>query len=175
MCPFSLNPGLSQRHLIRVQHKATTLREMKRYSLLVVFSVTPLLLAVVCGATAIAQAPQQTEIPADQLVAHVQVIGRLGHPLGTKLKIIGSVPEHLGKTTETFEVKEVNGKLLKEHVFVAVRGQEIKPGVEYTLEGYETGAFSNDPQWGRGSSAPIEFQFWTWFLVVKTTSDFPPQ
>jgi hypothetical protein len=103
------------------------------------------------------------KVLATEIGARVQIIGRLGHPLGTFVTLRGTwrFPKEWAKDmAASFTVSSVDGKLLREPVeFVAPEFfhpvmrhvQEIPEDVErgeefWEVRGYETGEFLGTPE-----------------------------
>jgi hypothetical protein len=132
---------------------------MKRFSLLVA------LLVSAAAMTSFAQAPQTIGIPAANLNGQIRIIGLLGKPLGEKVTIAGKFKSI--KLPNPLEVAMIDGKPLDKPVVVDVQGAKIKPGVNYTLIGYETGGYTSTPEWAADDPPAGIYEFSTWFVVVK--------
>ena len=138
---------------------------MKRHLLIFIFSV-------VCLATAFAQAPQQTEVPASKITeGQIQIIGILGKTLGEKVTISGKGAAETMMVSNPLAIKMVDRKPVKKTILIEVQGMKVKEGVDYTLVGYETGVFNSTPQWTVEAPVQQPFRFITYFVVVKVVEN----
>ena len=108
---------------------------------------------------------EKSEINVRNLNPPAKVIGTLGKPLGTRMVIEGVQPEVM--PTNPLNVSIIDGLKLKNSVTIAIQEKfQIKEGVLYRLEGYESGKFDSPPTWV-ASEAQQPFQFYSFFIVTK--------
>ncbi len=94
-------------------------------------------------------------------------IGALGKPLGTRIVLTGTSPEHPMLMSNPLEVSEIDGKHTASLFHIEIRGDvKIKKGVNYRLEGYEAGEFSGDPMWFN-PQIQQPFQYRVFFVVTR--------
>lgn len=100
------------------------------------------------------------------------VIGLLGKPLGTRRVVSGVLAENV-LLANPLAVTEVDGSLLKHFTSIEVRGKvQIRKGIRYRLEGYESGEFSGPPDWV-APQAQQPFQFRSFFVVTQVIETRP--
>ena len=74
------------------------------------------------------------------------IIGILGKPLGSKM-IVDAVCEDRTMLAAPLHITKVDGRSLPSVVDIEPLGKDLKHGIHYKLEGYESGAFVGDPDW----------------------------
>lgn len=106
-----------------------------------------------------------------------KITGRLGKPLGTLITIEG-VQAEFAMDANPLAVSAMDGQPLKDKINIEIRGRgkakdvELKKGVTYRFEGYESGEFAGPPGWlNPGAQGP--FQFHSFFVVTKIIEPKP--
>ncbi len=95
-----------------------------------------------------------------------RVSGVLRKPLGTRMIITGILAERV-MLVYPLAVSQIDGQVIKDKVSIEIRGKpQIKQGVNYRLEGYESGGFSGPPSW-LSPEAQQPFQYHSFFIVTK--------
>jgi hypothetical protein len=99
------------------------------------------------------------------------VKGRLGKPLGSRTIIAGHFAAGY-LLNNPLKVTEIDGTAAKNDIVLSIRSYlkskeiELKEGVSYRFEGYESGEFGSPPEWiGQGAQQP--FQFYSIFVVTS--------
>src|SRR3954464_8679453 len=70
----------------------------------------------------------------------VEIIGSLGKPLGTYIRVEGVVPDESIMMAKPFEVRKVNGVELSAPVLIEMHCKgKLAKGKHYVFRGYETG------------------------------------
>lgn len=97
-------------------------------------------------------------------------VGLLDEPLGTRVLVEGRRAEWV-LLANPLKITSVNGKPLATPVEIELSGiDQIKPNVNYKLEGYESGDFAGDPNWlSPGVQQP--FQYRPSFVVVRVIAN----
>ena len=135
---------------------------MHRKILLVVGSASLTLAALVslAGPTAKGEA-KEPMINVSQFRDKIP-IGLLGKPLGTRTTIEGSPAKF-----NAYAITRVDDRALPETVFMELhRAKGIKQGVRYKFEGYESGAFENEPEW-YNDKLQRPFGYYPFFVVTS--------
>jgi hypothetical protein len=115
-----------------------------------------------------------TRVNSDDVGIRVQIIGELGQPLGTFLRIEGRPPAHPGMLANPLLVEKVDGKQLEKPFLIETqRAEKFVAGRSYSLAGYENGAMNSEPEEAlikAGLAKPGDVQqpyrFATWFVVL---------
>jgi hypothetical protein len=98
------------------------------------------------------------------------VKGRLGKPLGSRTIIAGRFTAAM--LSNPLNVTEIDGTAVTNNIIISIRSYtksneiELKKGVFYRFEGYESGEFAGPPDW-LGSGAQQPFQFHSVFVVTS--------
>ena len=91
-------------------------------------------------------------------------IGLLGQPLGTRLTVEGEWADVI--LSNPLRITAVDGHDLQPAMTLDVSDLDLKRGVRYRLEGYETGAWVGPPDW-LSPEAQASFQYRASFVVAK--------
>jgi len=104
-----------------------------------------------------------------------EIIGSLGKPLGTWIRIEGSVPSKPIMMSNPFEVRKVNGVELTTPVLIEMKCDgKLKPGERYVFRGYETGAMEStptDPENPSAGQPQQSYHFGVWFEGGSVAKD----
>ena len=109
-------------------------------------------------------AEEQQPISVSQLLGR-RPIGLLGKPLGERVTIQGRMVEH-SMLANAVAIEKVGDDSVKQAVKIEVTGVEIKKGIHYQLEGYESGAFVGNPEW-LNPNVQQPFQYRPSFVVTR--------
>jgi hypothetical protein len=96
----------------------------------------------------------------------VQIIGSLGKPLGTYIRIEGVVPDKEIMMSNPIEVRKVNGVELSSPVLIEMHCEgKLEKGKHYVFRGYESGGMVSSPDDPENRSAgqpqqPYHFAVW---------------
>jgi hypothetical protein len=105
----------------------------------------------------------------------VEIIGSLGKPLGTWIRIEGVVPSKAVMMANPFEVRKVNGVELTTPVLIEMKCDgKLKPGGRYVFRGYETGAMEStptDPENPSAGQPQQSYHFGVWFEGGSVAKD----
>jgi hypothetical protein len=139
------------------------------------------------------QPAKRESVLASELGSKVDVIGRLGVPLGRLVTIEGRVAsgdilrEKAMSDVPILFVETIDGHSVASHPWIALRepGDEsakgAKPGTRSKLYGYENGGFEGFPAKLLVSSdrtavpAGFSWEFRTWFEIAKTVESKPDE
>jgi hypothetical protein len=100
-------------------------------------------------------------------------MGKLGHPIGTYLKIEGVRAEGFKVGVNTLAVDKINGKTLDEPIGVWVENVDaLLKGERCVLVGYESGKWIGSPpdvikSLGNVALAQAPWHFYRFFLVIS--------
>jgi hypothetical protein len=101
--------------------------------------------------------PEAAFVPVEQL-RYQNVTGLLGKPLGSKT-IVDAVFENPTMIDPGLHISKVDGRSLASIVYIEPLGKDLKQGIHYKLEGYETGAFEGNPDWcSRGEQESFHYE-----------------
>lgn len=103
-------------------------------------------------------------------------IGRLGHPIGTFLRLEG-VREEQGKVSHgTLRVDRVDGEALAIPIDVVIEDVSLPAGERCAVSGYETGRWIGlPPDVQRAENLPLQQAGWQFvFTFVMTSVQAPP-
>jgi hypothetical protein len=95
------------------------------------------------------------------------IIGSLGKPLGTWMRIEGNVPKEPIMMANPLEVHKVNGVELSTPVLIELHCDgKLEKGKSYTFRGYESGGMvssPDDPENPSAGSPQQTYHFGVWF------------
>ena len=92
------------------------------------------------------------------------VKGRLGKPLGTRITIEGHYTPAM--LSNPLKVTQIDGTAATNNIVISIRSKiQMKKGVTYRFEGYESGEFGSSPGW-LSPDAQQPFQFYSFFVVT---------
>ena len=145
-----------------------------------------LLLAVAATFTVVAAQSPRNAPPADPLtideINQRGVMGRLGHPLGTIVRVTGRtvdgdqlrLKEFSGKTV--LQIERVDGKLLSSPMLFPFQAfldmiDDPAAGRRFEYIGYETGAFTGRPQGTFDHVPPIPSTAWRFSTSFEILAD----
>jgi hypothetical protein len=107
-------------------------------------------------------------IRASELNPHA-VIGVLGKPLGSRL-VIGGIRGERAMVTNSLALQEIDGARRDGPLIIEIRGVQLRTGVRYKLEGYESGQFAGPPSWYQPGAQAI-FTYHAFFVVTKVIEE----
>jgi hypothetical protein len=127
------------------------------------------LAALICIGVGAGDEPKQVTV--EQLNDSVTIIGSLGQPLGTYIKIEGNIPDQPILMANPLAVDTVNGKKLDKPILIEIHtSDQFKKNVRYQFRGYETGGMVStptDPEDHSGNPGPqVIYHFAVWFVPV---------
>ena len=110
--------------------------------------------------------PVSFSTPRKIQVNKLQAAGVLGKPLGTRVVITGLTVWDNMHGGSMVAVTEVDGQKLTNSVTMQIREVQLRRNTPCKIEGYESGGFSNSPQWVKPWAA-VDFRWENFFVATK--------